>query len=197
VLSNLENITREQIGLILKEEQAMPVPEYRDACLKARIAASQLRKPTWSIYSMAHVNALLLGLNKIKYSESYSVMKLISMAECFSFGLMGQDGLSYEDFNLAIGPLASVLSPELFAEKQTWTIEPVPKSQFASPFRPTSYRTRKPRSERAKGDDESDVLAAIDKLVKDAGGVRPAAIQVPEADPDEVLKLMMKGINNP
>jgi hypothetical protein len=165
----LQKITEEQISLILRELQAMP-EGYKDACLKARKSAAQLRKPTWSIYSMAHINALLLGLSKIKYSESYGVMRLIAVTECYSFAVMGQSGLTFEEFNLVIGPLASVLAPELFSDDQTWAIEPVPEIKYERPFRPISYRGRKAKP---KEGDSLDLANLVDTLVKQAEKGQP------------------------
>ncbi len=192
LINFLESITEEQTNLILREMQAMSRPDYGDACLKARVSAAQTRKGTWSIYSMAHVNALLLGLGRIKYAQSYDVARLISTVECFAYGLMGQGGLNYEEYNLAIGPVASVLSPELFAEEQTWAIERVEPVKYVRPYRPPSYRTRK-----VKPNPEIDVRALVDQLVKEAGKVAPApSIPFVENEAESPLNAMLRGIQH-
>lgn len=168
VLHALQNITDDQISAILRELEKMPYPEHLDACRHARTAACTLRRPTWSVHSLAYVNALLQGINKIKYSDSYGTIKLMSTVECYSFAVIGQCGLSFEDYNLAIGPVASVLAPEMFFEEQTWRQEEIPKYEYVRP----SYKSiRKPR---AKTEDPGiDIVGLVDALVKEATTLMP------------------------
>jgi hypothetical protein len=195
ILEFLESITEDQIGLLIREYEAMPQPDHGQACLRARIAAAQNRKATWSIYSMAHVNALLIGLNRIKYSQSYDVIRLIAMVECFSFGLMGQGGLTYQDFNLAIGPLAAVLAPELFAQEQTWTPEPVAEFKYARPYRPESYRSRKRKLQPEEG---IDLGQLVDSLVRETKLAAPAprTFQAEPDQGDQAVNALLESIKN-
>lgn len=195
VLSYLQNITEEQASSILKEYDGMPKPDYQEACFKARGAATMLRKATWSTFTMAHINALLMGLNRIKFSDSYAVIKLTVAIECYSFAVMGQLGLGYEDFNLAVGPIAGVLAPELFAEEQTWTQEPVPKAEYVRP----AYRSRRARA--VKPAEESlDLVGLVDSLVKEASTSmaqptpRTSFHSDQTAAPD-VLDMILEGVN--
>lgn len=155
----------------------MPQPDYLNACLAARRAAAQNRKATWSIFSMTHINCLLSGLGTLKYTHSYNIARLIAAVECYSFGVMGQSSLTYENFNLAIGPVASVLIPELFAEQQTWTIEPLVETNYSRPYRPASYRFRKTKKEISLN--EGDLAGLVDKMVQEAVQKTPAVAQAP------------------
>lgn len=164
LIISLQNITVEEINGIAREYEGMPNPDYSQACVKARGAATVLRKATWNIFSMAHINALLMGLNKIKFSDSYTTMKLIAATECYSFAVMGQLGLGYEDFNLAIGPIATVFAPELFTDEQDWTQEPVPKAEYVRP----TYRVKRTRGPKPLEPNRDDLIGLVDSLVKEA-----------------------------
>jgi hypothetical protein len=192
VLESLQNITEANINDILKEYESMPRPDYSVACLKARGAATILCRPTWNIFSMSHVNALLIGLNRIKFSESYAIIKLMTTVECYSFGVMGQIGLGFEDFNLAIGPIAVVFSPESFTESQAWTQASVPRAEYVRP----TYRTRKAKS--ARPDISLDVAALVDSLVKEAASSIPpplAVVRVEALENSSVLDTLLKSIS--
>lgn len=140
VLLLLEEISEADVSHMIREYEAMPKNEYRLASAHARTAAATLRKPTWMLWANCHVNSLLLGLRKLRYEETYSVMRLIAAVEIYSFAVIGQAGLDYFEYNLAIGPVAGILAPDMFASEQGWNIERVEQADFTKPYRPASYR---------------------------------------------------------
>jgi hypothetical protein len=163
VLQSLQDISLGEIGELLKELAAMPEPEYHDACRQACSAAVALQRPTWMIFTNAHINALLFGFRKIKFTESYAITKLMATIECYCFGVLGQTGLALDNYNLAIGPVAHVFSPEMFLEEQTWEIQPLPKFEYVRP----PYRTIR-KSKNKPGNSELDLISLVDSLVKEA-----------------------------
>lgn len=171
-------------------------PEYRDATDTARTAAARNRKPTWALFSLSHVNALLIGLRKIKYgNQTYEVILLMNAVENYAYGIIAQACLTYEKFNLAIGPIASVLAPELFAEEQDWMMEAIYSSQFSIPYRPPSYRIRKP-----KKTDEDNLIELVDNLVREAVATQapappPLTVHPVESKTDDssALAIMLAG----
>lgn len=148
----------------------MVQPDYNLACAKARTAAANNRKETWTLFSLSYVNALLIGIRKLKYNQPYETIKLMSAVECYAYGIIAQGALAFEDYNLAIGPVASVLAPELFAEEQVWSIEPVTPKNYSRPYRPESYRFRRQR----KSGEES-MIELVDNLVREAIASTPIA----------------------
>jgi hypothetical protein len=173
VLMLLEEITLDQANGILLEFEQMPKPDYQEATLRARIAAATLRKPTWSLFSMTHVNALLLGINRLKYGHPYGTMRLMTAVECYAFAAQAQNGLTYEDYNLSIGPVASILCPEMFANGQDWEIDRVVRTDYGIPYRPPSYVNHRPKKPRNEGDGVDSLAKELIKTIKGRGQKSP------------------------
>ena len=127
IFSLLASLTKEEAEKIIVHHDLMRQPEYGKACIQARLAASGLHRQTWSRTSIMHINALLIGLRKIRFEESYGVIKLMSAVECYSFAVVGMNALTFEEYNMVIGPVAVVLEPGMFQEEQSWIREPIPQ----------------------------------------------------------------------
>jgi hypothetical protein len=182
VILDLQNITEEQVNHIVREYDSMPTPDYRDATSKARTAASHNRRETWTMFSLAHVNATLMGLRKIKYNESYSITKLLVAVEYYAYATLAQGALTFDEFNLSIGPVANELAPELFVSAQHWNIEPISPIELVRP----AYKI--PR--RKQKTSEDSILDLVDTLVKEAvGGQATPSVRPVQSATDDTAAL--------
>lgn len=137
----------EQLQAIYQERQRLN-ENFGPLCDLARKAASYLHKETWSLHCITYVNAVLLAINRAKLNDPYITMVLLSTTEGFSFAQTGMLGLTYEQYNIVIAPIASVLAPEMFQKEQSWQLEFVSNAIYKTPYYPPGYepKARKRRS---------------------------------------------------
>lgn len=125
----ISSLTEDQLKEIIRARRAVPLATFLACNGKARQACA-LRHKYWLDSSAAWVNAMLRSINKNDFRDALGVSTLMSATESFAIGMIAKEDLDFEEYNLLISCIANVALPELIATEQTWTPEPLPKSEL-------------------------------------------------------------------
>jgi hypothetical protein len=137
------SLTIDQLRDIIRLRREVPLVQFLAANGRARQACA-LRHKGWMDHSTIFVNAMLRKIRSVELNDSYATATLLSAVESYAIGLLAKDDLNLDEYNLLIGCVAKVATPEIILTEQNWTPEPLPTNEAVTR---KNYETLKTRDE--------------------------------------------------
>lgn len=192
----IAKLSEPELREIIKLRRAVPLGAFLAANGKARQACA-LRHKGWGekVLTCSHAVIIACKLNEVR--DSLDEATLMSAAESYGLGLIAQEDLTLEEYNLLIECVARVAYPEQILAEQTWTPVPLPSNEAmarqnyeAIKNRDLERSGRKPKTDDLKqaGIDPTKALAAI--LGKKEKPKEPTI----KIDKESVISKMMKAL---
>jgi hypothetical protein len=205
VTDQLLALTHEQLYQIADERDKVDTDSYVLIAQKARRASAQLHPGEWMLRNNVHINAALRACRREKVEDSLALMSIVSAIEIFSVALIGQEGLTQQEWNLVIAPVASILFPEMFSEAQHWETIELNETPKHIPYYPPDYAPKVKRRGRVPGYNDT-ARSELDTVVSALAGLlgndkqQPEEKEVKEATPtikgSEAMAAILKQRNS-